>query len=474
MTSTKTRSFDLTRWAPWIEAEMAQRGVPGLAVAVVAGDAPTVSVGFGVTAVDEGQLVTGDTLFRLASVSKVVTTIALLRLVEQGHLELDRPIRHYLPELRLRRQANTERVTLRMLLSHTSGLSEGAIERPWRTERRAPEGLAAFVEEDLPRCPLVGGPGEMYFYSNLAFNLAGRAAEVVTGVPFARLLTEQALEPLGLARTVLDPTVAMTYPLAQRHRTGPDGRVVVRHDGGDDTGFHPAGYVFSTASDMSRVMRMLLGRGRLDGRRVLQPGTVEAMWSPQADVRLSRGLHYGLASLIEPDYKGVRRIGHEGVLRGYCAKLTFAPDQGVGVVVLYNHEYNEQPRFFTTRDRIVDRVFDELLGLPPGPVHPPTTPVTSAEAARVAGRYAKVLGPVVAELVANGTDLLLRYDGRTVPLRAAGPGLFAGPPTDEDLGALPWPRTPYVIDDHVSVGVASADGTPDLITVNGQPYRRIV
>jgi len=475
MTSTKPRRvLDPARWMGWVEAEMAARGVPGLSIAVVVDGEPTVARGFGVTAAEDGQPVTGTTLFRLASVTKVVTTIGLLRLVEQGHLELDRPIRDYLPGLRLRRRENTENVTLRMLLSHTAGLSEGAIERPWRTERRAPEGLAAFVEEDLPRCPLVGGPGELYFYSNLAFNLAGRAAEVATGVPFARLFAEQVVGPLGLERTFLDPTVAMTYPMAQRHRADADGRIVVRHDGGDDTGFHPAGYVFSTASDMGRVIRMFLGRGRLDGRQVLRAETVETMWSPHADVRLGRGLHYGLAAVIEPDYKGIRRVGHEGVLRGYCAKMTMAPDHGVGVVVLYNHEYNEDPRFFTVRERMVDQVFDELLDLPPGPVRPGTAPVAASVARRVAGRYAKVLGPLVAELVADDTGLSLRYGDRTVPLHATSGEFFVGPPTDEDIGDLPWPRTPYVIDDHVSVGVpASTSGPPGLITVNGQPYRRV-
>jgi len=475
MTST-TRScaFDVAEWTEWIGGQMAACGVPGLSLAVVVDGQPTSAAGFGVTAVEGGQPVTADTLFRIASVTKVITTIALLRLVEEGILDLDRPARQYVPDLRLRRQENTEGVTLRTLLSHTSGLPEGAIERPWRTERRAPDGLAAFVREDLPRFPLIGAPGQLYFYSNVGFNLAGYAAEAVTGVRFERLLADLVLGPLGLERTTLDPTVAMTYPLAQRHQADPTGVVRVRHDGGDDVAFYPSGYAFSTAADMARVLRLLLVRGEVAGQRILTEDSVRMMQTPHADVRLGRGLHYGLASLIEPDYKGIRRVGHEGVLRGYCAKITYAPERGVGVVLLYNHEYNERPRFFAARERIVDRVFDELLGLPPGPVRPAAGPVPAGVPQRVAGRYAPAFGPATAELRACGAELWLRYVDRDLPLRAVDPHTYIGPPTDEDLGSLPWPRTPYVIDNHVTVGVpAVSSGCGDLITINGQPYWRV-
>ncbi|MGW4210837.1 serine hydrolase domain-containing protein [Lentzea sp. NPDC004789] len=448
--------LDTEELSRFVRREMAARGVPGLALAVVAPDRPMWTAGFGTTAVGEGAPVTGRTLFRIASVTKVFTGVALLRLVEQGVLSLDAPVVDHVPELRLRTPGTAERITLRMLLSHTSGLPEGSIERPWRVERRGEDGLAAFVAEDLPRFPAVAEPGELYFYSNLGVNLAGYVAQRATGVPFGRLLDELVLDPLGLERTTLDPTVAMTFPLAQRHVVE-DGRLRVRHDGGDNTAFYPSGQLFSTAEDLGVLLQSDL----------LSPSTRALRERPHADVGLARGLSAGLACMVEPDYKGITRIGHEGVLRGYCAKLAWA--RGVGVAIVYNHEYNEHPRFFTARDRIVDRVFDELLDLPPGPVVPRVTAVPATEGERLTGRYAKVLSPSVVE-VRPGPELLL--EGVRLPLSSAGRGVFVSPRTDRDLAELPWPRTPHVIDDHVSVR-APEDGPVRVITVNGQPYRRV-
>ncbi|HKR51144.1 MAG TPA: serine hydrolase [Pseudonocardiaceae bacterium] len=101
-------------------------------------------------------------------------------------------------------------------------------------------------------------------------NLAGHLATVVTGVPFAGLLDDLVIRPLALARTILDPTVAMTFPLAQRHQLNEDGIVRVQRDGGDNTAWYPSGYAFSTAEDMSRVLRLLIGgvlKKRRPGRR---------------------------------------------------------------------------------------------------------------------------------------------------------------------------------------------------------------
>lgn len=474
MTATGCAELDVEEIGRLVRREMGQRAVPGLALAVVSPDRPVWTAGFGTTAVYEGMPVTGQTVFRIASVTKVLTGIALMRLVDDGTLTLDTPVMAHLPRLRLRTPGAAEQLTLRMLLSHTSGLPEGSVERPWQVERRDPDGLAAFVAQDLPRFPMVGRPGELYFYSNLAINLAGFLAQTATGVPFERLLDELVVRPLGLRRTTLDPTVAMTYPLAQRHTCDEDGVLRVRRDGGDNTAFYPAGYAFSTADDLATVLRLLIGGGAVDGTRLLSRDAVHLMQTPHADIRLSRGLHYGLTSVIEPDYKGIRRIGHEGVLRGYCAKITYAPDHGVGVAVLYNHEYNERPRFFAARERIVDRVFDQLLDLPHGPVRLDTDPVPSSMPARLAGRYAKVLDPTVVELRTDEEGLALRFDGVDVPLAASGPGTLAGPRSDRDLADLPWPRTPYVIDDHVTVGVPpSTQDVVPTITINGQPYRRV-
>ncbi|MEU4559508.1 serine hydrolase domain-containing protein [Actinoplanes sp. NPDC023936] len=479
MTATLTRPptagrLDLDDISATIDAEMRAARVPGLALAVIAGGEVVHAGGYGVTSADSPMPVTGDTLFRLASVTKILTGVAIMRLVESGRLDLDRPLAEDLPRLRLRRPGLAGRITLRMLLSHTSGLPEGSVERPWRQERREWEGLGDHVHDDLRRLPSVGEPGELYYYSNLGINLAGYLAQEVTGTPFPRLLDELVIQPLGMERTTLDPTVAMTYPLAQRHRLDEAGRLRVRRDGGDNCGFHPSGYAFSTVADTARVLQLHLAGGVFAGQRLLRPETVREMQRPHVDLLLARPLGYGLTWLIEPSYKGIRRVGHEGVLRGYCAKVVFAPREGAGVVLFYNHEYNETPRFFAARERIIDAVFDRVLGLPDGPATAPGPPTGSFDP-RWAGEYGQILGTGTAELSIRDGRPHLRYgpagDGVTVPLRQTRPGAYESVLADRELPAVPWPRTPYLIIDRVSVGIPS--GSAGYIAVNGQPYRRL-
>ncbi len=275
---------------------MSTRLVPGLSLAVVSREEVPYAKGFGVTSVEAGgSPVTPDTLFRLASVTKVLTGTALMRLVDTGDLDLDRPITAYLPWFRLRRPGAAERVTLRMLINHTSGLPEGPVPNdPGEiVGRRDPEGLEAHVREDITRYPLIAPPGTVYSYSNLGVNVAGYVAERVTGERFADLLQELVLDPLEMKRTTLDPTVAMTFSLSQSHQRNYEGTVRARHDGGDNTAYYPSAMAFSAATDVAKMLMLYMNGGEYQDRRLLSPESVKAMHTPRADLRLGRNLHYG-------------------------------------------------------------------------------------------------------------------------------------------------------------------------------------
>src|SRR5947209_7176403 len=208
-----------------IEQGMQKGHVPGLALAIVKDQEVIYARGFGVTSVEDGGLpVTPQTLFRIGSTTKPLTGTAVMRLVEAGQIDLDRPVRDRLDWFALS-EPGAERVTLRMLMSHTAGLPTAAE----HVGAREPGGLEAYLRREIASLPLVAPPGRVWSYSNPGISLVGHLAEVAAGKPYAELMRELVFDPLEMGRTTFDPTVAMTYPLAQSHDRAEDGTLSVQH-----------------------------------------------------------------------------------------------------------------------------------------------------------------------------------------------------------------------------------------------------
>src|SRR5690606_1479427 len=227
--------------------------VPGMALAVTNRDEVIYARGFGATSTEPDAPAVGpDTIFRIGSITKPLTATMLMRLVDDGLLDLDRPVREYVPWLKLMDEDAERIITLRMLLSHTSGLPTALEYNGWRD----PSGLEAYVREVLPALPPVAPPGEIYAYSNPGFNLAGYVAEAVTGTPYAELMRQYLFEPLGMGRTTFDPLVAMTYPFSQSFVLDETGRPQVKRPFVDNTGEYPCGFALSTVLDLGKLARL--------------------------------------------------------------------------------------------------------------------------------------------------------------------------------------------------------------------------
>jgi CubicO group peptidase (beta-lactamase class C family) len=326
--------------------------IPGLALAIVGDQAILYARGFGVTSLEDGGLpVTAQTLFRIGSTTKPLTGTAAMRLVERGKLDLDRPIKEYIDWFALRDPGAAERVTLRMLLSHTSGLPTD-----WELSgRHDPGGLADHVRDDIPRYPLVAQPGARYEYSNVGTNLAGYLIELASDKPFAEAMRELVFEPLEMRRTTFDPTVAMTYPLAQGHVLQQNGTLGVHHQFVDHTGHYPAGFAFSTVLDLANFAMMQMSRGCFQQRRILTAESVELMQAAHTSFPRPAGEGYGFTFMIER-YKGVRLVGHSGSIPYFHSRFYLAPEVGIGVIAVANCMAGFQ--------RVVDLAFDQLLDLP--------------------------------------------------------------------------------------------------------------
>jgi CubicO group peptidase (beta-lactamase class C family) len=274
-----------------IEEAMQAARVPGLALAIVSDLEVIYARGFGVTSIEDGGApVTPQTLFRVGSITKPHTGTAIMRLVESGKLDLDTPVKEYVPWFELSDRGATDRVTLRRLLSHTAGLPTDYM----LFGRRDPGALEASLREELPGYPLLAPPGVVWSYCNPGIRLAGHIAELAAGAPFAQLMNELVFDPLEMRRTTFDTTVAMTYPLAQPHELDENGMLRVQHRFADNAARYPAGLIMSTVLDLANFAVMHMNVGCFRDRKVLSPESVAEMHTPQADFRTVTGAGYGL------------------------------------------------------------------------------------------------------------------------------------------------------------------------------------
>lgn len=306
-------------------AELAETNTPGAAVGVVSGDRLVFAKGFGVSNVETGAPVTPDMLFRLGSTTKMFTAAAVVTLAEEGKLELGAPIGKYAKGL----SPKIAGLTAHQLLSHTAGLRDDA-QMYGRHDDEALGETARALKDDF----LFAAPGRIYSYSNPGYWLAGYLIEAVSGKPYADVLDERLFKPIGMRRTTLRPTTAMTWPLAQGHDvSGRDKPRVVRPFA-DNAGNWPAGSMFSSVDDLSRFVIAFMNGGQIEGKQVLSPSLIKKLSSPHADQPGSEW-KYGYGLGIGKN-RGVRTVEHGGARSGYGSLIKMAPDHHFAVIILVN------------------------------------------------------------------------------------------------------------------------------------------
>ncbi len=411
---------------------MLREKIPGMAVAVVAQDRVICSRGYGTTSVEAGGCeVTPDTLFRVGSITKLMTATAVLSLVEAGKLDLDAPVTHYVPWLELSEPGGAEGITLRMLLAHSSGLPTDIAE----VGARDPEGLVRFLRTDLRHYPLAASPGRLFQYSNLGYSLLGHVAETATGQSYAQLMNDLVFIPLQMDRTTLDPTLAMTYPLSQSHRLGADGSLHVVRPFADNTAFAPAGFAFSTVLDLAKFAQWQLS----------------AAHSVEVPTYGAGGGGRGLGPFLSPHPgSGLPRVGHFGGISGFRALLEIYPMSKAAVIVLMNRA--------ASVGLIRDILLEECLGLPVSGWAPAYVEPDSAAWPAYAGTYVSD-SRGMAEVSSSGEDLTLTWNGDEFLLRCIAPDHYASS----------W--RPGL---HLGVGFVRDDrGQVDFLMVDEAPFRRI-
>ncbi|SES44483.1 serine hydrolase domain-containing protein [Lentzea albida] len=367
--------------------------VPGAAVAILRGE-ETVSAVTGVANMNTGAPVVANTLFASGSICKVFTASLIMTLVDDGLVELDAPVQRYLPDFTLADPVKSAAVTVRMLLSHTSGLPRNF----FPDDPAGPDVIEKFMQR-LKAVPFPGTPGKQWSYSNPGMVTLGRIAEVLTKQTYDDALDQRILRPLGLNATTYPDRMIMGST-AVGHLVDPaTGDVTPAPLFRKWFGNAPAGStLWLDVAALIGFARMHLDGGLgPDGHRVLSEESVAAMQTPLADIwgflYPRWGLGWGIA-----DVGDRRLVAHAGGNIGMQSTLWVIPDQHAAVAVLTNSGTG-----FGLNSTLAAEILEREFGLElPAPPSPPDAP-ESVDPSLYVGRYGSVEGDLVVTCDANGS-----------------------------------------------------------------------
>ncbi len=347
--SAQTADADLDAF---ITQSMVQGGHPGLAALIIRDGAVVWSANYGLAQVEPPVPVTDETLFMLASASKTVTAVAILQLWEQGRFGLDEDVNDYLPFRVVNPHFPDVSITFRMLLTHTSSIQDNSGEllgAQGYSDGDSPVSLREWVEGHFApggkyytgSAYMLAPPGSVFEYSNFGFALLGYLVESISGIPFDIYTGQHIFEPLGMSSPgwhladLGSASVAMPY---RCNNDSSDGRsaFVCQPYGQYGYPFYPCGSLRTSARQLARFLGAIMNGGELEGVRILQTATVQAMLTPHGPpAPPAMGLCWN--GLRAAGYLGEETYwGHPGGDRGVSTLMAFRPSDGTGVILLAN------------------------------------------------------------------------------------------------------------------------------------------
>ncbi len=338
-----------------VRADMQASSVPGLSYAIARDGEVVHAAAFGVGS--DGRDVTTATPFVIGSVGKTITALAIRQLIAAGRVEIDAPVQRYLPWFTLADPSAGGKITIQMLLTHTSGLSmatgqDSTWYQPGLTPAHAVRGLAGVVPDRVP--------GSSVEYSNLNYVILGVVIEAVSGQPYTDYLRDHVFGPLGMSRSAAtwDDAVAGGLVAGHRYLFG----LAVPYVEPYPTAIVPAGYQVSTAGDMARYVAAFSNHGRY--------GAVDVVAAEGAAGEPDYGIDWEPLGAYSPGLAP----GHSGATLNYNAGLIYMPAQRLGVIVLAN----SNPTELNVTRGAYEIAFDVLrLSIGQEPLPSPPTVVTA-------------------------------------------------------------------------------------------------
>ena len=350
----------LNGFEAYAEKAMQDWEVPGMAVAIVKDDKIVFAKGFGVRKAGETTPVDEKTIFAIGSSSKAFTSAALATLVDEGKIKWDDRVSKYLPEFETYDPYVTRELTIRDLLTHRSGLERG--DMLWYGTENSRDEILRRTRYIRPTWSL-----RSYFgYQNLMYLAAGQVVARVTGKSWDDVVAEKIFTPLGMTSS---GTSIKTFKngdnIASPHGKISDKVQAIAWRNVDNIG--PAGSINSNVVDMAQWIRLQMGKGTYEKKKVFSAATTNEMHMPQTVMRLegpyaifypqAHFLNYGMGWFLS-DYRGKKLVEHGGAIDGMRAAVAMIPEENLGVVILTNMNGSLIPL------PIMYRIFDAYLGAP--------------------------------------------------------------------------------------------------------------
>jgi CubicO group peptidase (beta-lactamase class C family) len=341
----------------YVDAQMRELRIPGLALGIVQGEQIVHLKGFSL-ADRARQAVTPQTPFIIGSTTKSFTALAIMQLVEAGKLDLDAPVQRYLPSFRLADPDALARITVRHLLHQTSGISTADGNTDLTRDDRTDDALEQRARA-MESIRLSQPVGATFQYANANYDLLGLLIQTVSGQPYEEYIQQHIFAPLDMRHAYTAPEGAQSNGLAKGHNywfgvptamTTPFPR-----------GSLPSGYLIASAEDISHYLIAQLNDGRYRDRTLLSAQGIAALHRPA--VAAFEGNYYAMGWLVGQS-DGVPAVWHNGTVPGFNAKMVLVPTEGWGVVALMNASSQTDER---RKEAIVDGVVSLLHGRAPQP-----------------------------------------------------------------------------------------------------------
>jgi CubicO group peptidase (beta-lactamase class C family)/D-alanyl-D-alanine dipeptidase len=368
------------RLTVFIEREVRAKKLPALSIALVDDQRIVWARGFGFADPQAKISATAETIYRVGSVSKLFTDIAIMQLVEHGVLDLDAPITDYLPDFKPASPFD-EPITLRQMMAHRSGL----VREPPVGNYFDPTGPSlAKTVGSLNETQLVYKPQTKTKYSNAAIATVGFVLEKTQKQPFARYLRRTLLDPLDMKRSSFEPDPAVTENLAKGVMWTYWGREFAAPT--FELGIAPAGSMYTNVLDLGRFLSILFAGGKGAHGQILKPETFEQMWTLQfvdkgnKEPKEGFGLGFHISEL-----EGRKCIGHGGAIYGFATQLQALPKEKLGVVVIASRDSANG-----VANYIAQVALQQMLAAKEGkplPAIEETKPLSIDKARALAGRY---------------------------------------------------------------------------------------
>jgi CubicO group peptidase (beta-lactamase class C family) len=417
-----------------------------MALSVWRDGAPVVASAYGQANAETGTPMSPEMIGAVASLSKFVTAVAALALVDEGLLDLDRPIRQYLPWV----DPSLGTRTTGDLLSNNGGLGEQTPRVPVGIDGSLRAVCEAMTEEAV-----VAGPRQVWGYSNTGFTLAGCVMEVVAEAPFPQVIQSTVFDPVGMRHSTYSRRWAMTHSHALGHDPREDPPRVVRPFY-SNARIGPAGELMSTVGDLNRLAQALMNDGQLDGKRVLPQGLLERLTHPQGSggPLLNGDRSYGLGLFVR-EHRGEVIIEHEGIYPGFGASIGMVPSRRLSAAAIANGRYSSPARS-------VQGALELTLGLEPSRTEPSLSELTAEEFQGAQGTY-RGTGSTIELALVGGRPSLIR-DSTSYPLWAHPDGHWEVP-SDPSLSPIGTNWIEVVREDQT--------GQVSFIRIAWRLYRRV-